>query len=184
MLNSYITTFVVNDIHALVINLAVGDANLDSPCLICNMSNEPVFVENILVDLETSAGTYSARVTDIGEEAAPTKLGSTTRQGPLDSGQCLEIQKFRELLERTAEAGQLKLIDAKPNDPEVTLKSLTVTIISIYGPEDNPFGAYREFELSYDNAGPVRITPTSIDTRRLNSRQGKKRAKQLNIESI
>lgn len=166
----------------VLINKGVGTADLDAPCLICNMSKEAIFIQGIFVDLETNEGSYSAPATDAEEgEVDPTqaKLGAITRQGPLDSGKCFEVRRFGDLLQRVATVAGLKLTDGLPDDPETTLRSLTITVVSIYGPEDDPFGAERKFELDCDEPGRVKIRPVSLDTTRLNSRQEKKRAKEL-----
>lgn len=170
----------------VLINKGVGSADLDSPCLICNMSSESIFIESILVDLETTDGTYSVPVTDTDEQIglSDAKLVSRTRQGPLAAGSCLEIHRFGDFLQRAADAGRLKLVDGLPEDAEVAFRSLTVTVISIYGSEDKPFGASRKFELNCDERGRVRIKPASTDTARLSSRDGKKRAKELLEESF
>lgn len=166
----------------ILINKGVAAADLDAPCLICNMSKEPVFVQGIFVDVATSAGTYSAPATDADEgevDQAERRLGLRTRQGPLRTGDCLEIHRFRELLQKAAGMGGVKLIDGRPQDPEIVLQSLTVTVVSIYGPEDEPFGVSRTFELNCDDPGRVRVIPHALDTTLLNSRREKKRAKEM-----
>ena len=165
----------------MFINKGVSTADLDAPCLICNMSKEPVFVQSILVDLATSAGTFSASATDPDEgeiDQAKARFGERTRQGPLHTGSCMEVPKFGILLQRAADAGGIKLVGGKPESPDLALHSLTVTVVSIYGPEDDPFGATRTFRLSYDDSPRVRLSPASLDTRRLNSRREKRRIKQ------
>lgn len=164
----------------MLINKGVGGADLDAPCLICNMSKEPVFIQAILVDLETSAGVYSAPATDTDEgeiDLAKASIGQRTRQGPLESGQCIQINRFATLITRAAKVGGLELVNGFPADPDIEFRSLTVTVASIYGPEDDPFGAQRSFRLECDDRRQVRLTPMTIDTQRLSSRRDKRNIK-------
>ena len=166
----------------VMINKGVGNADLDAPCLICNMSKEPIFIQGIFVDLETSEGTHSASATDPEEgviDPAEAKLGSRTRQGPLGSGSCIEVRSFRELIQKAADAGGLKLIDGRPADDGILFRSLTITVVSIYGPEDHPFGAKREFSLECNDQDRVRLSPSDLDTKRLMTSKEKKRVKEL-----
>lgn len=164
----------------MLINKGVGGADLDAPCLICNMSKEPVFIQSILVELETTAGSFSAAATDTDEgeiDQSKASIGQRTRQGPLASGSCIQISRFATLIGRAASGGGLKLVNNRPEDPEIEFKSLSVTVAAIYGPEDDPFGARRVFNLTCDEAGNVKLTPRSVDTARLNSKRDKRKIK-------
>ncbi|QCF25782.1 hypothetical protein [Hydrocarboniclastica marina] len=166
----------------ILINKGVGAADLDAPCLICNMSKEPVFVQSILVELATNDGRYLTSATDTEEgeqDTTKTSIGRRTRQGPLESGVCLEVPSFRILLQKGADAAGVELQDGLPVDPEVKLEKLTVTVVAIYGPEDDPFGAERVFGLDCEDRQRVRLRPETLDTERLNSRLDKRRLKDL-----
>lgn len=165
----------------ILINKGVGAADLDAPCLICNMSKEPVFVQSILVELKTSEGQYLTSATDTEEgeqDATKTSIGRRTRQGPLDSGACFEVPTFRILLQKSADEAGVELRDGMPVDPEIVLEKLTVTVVAIYGPEDDPFGAQRAFRLDCED-DVVRLKPETLDSDRLNSRHHKRRLKNL-----
>lgn len=162
----------------ILINKGVSDDDLDSPCLICNMSKEPVFIQGLIVELETSEGTFTKPATDSGErldsEGGIKGLGERTRQGPLNSGACITVKDFRQLINRGAGAGDLSVGSGVPQDEGVEFYALCLTIISFYAAEDRPFGVCRRFSLDYSDAEHPRITPTWVDTKRLTSRKDKK----------
>lgn len=165
----------------VLINKDVGSTDSTAACLICNMSKEPIFVEGIFVSLETSIGSFLATATDTEQgvnrkQAGP---GPRTMQGPIDSGECIEVRTFSDFISRAADAGGLPLTGDRPQDPDVVFFSLTVTVVSIYGSEDHPFGVTREFELHQGSSDRIRLNPSSIDTKRLTARTGKKHVKEL-----
>lgn len=171
----------------LLINKGVSAADLDAPCLICNMSKEPVFIQSILVELATSLGVFTTAATDTDEgeiDQAKASIGQRTRQGPLASGQCIQIHRFVALIQRAANAGGLKLVNGRPDDPQVQFHSIRVTVAAIYGPEDDPFGATRVFALEVNKDGTVNLAPVSVDTQRLNSWRDKRKIKKWLREYI
>lgn len=151
----------------ILINRGVGGEGLDSPCLICNMSEESVYVYFILVILETSEEPILAPVTDcevdaMGEDTS--MLSARTRQGPVESGKYLELLSYRLLLERAAREGEIELKDAKPVNTDIELRALEFHVVCIYGSDRRPFGAVRRFELRTSDSGEVSLVPDSIDT--------------------
>ena len=165
----------------VLINKGVGSAGLDAPCLICNMSKEPIFIQAIFAELETDDGRYLISATDKDEsdnDLAGDKQTPKTRQGPLDTGRCFEIRRFKDLIQKAADAGGIGVTRGQPDNGE-TFRSLTVTVISVYGPEDEPFGAARKFEFSYDAEMGPGLTPSTDDTVKMTSGRDKKRVKEL-----
>lgn len=165
----------------LLINRGVSDEGLDSPCLICNMSREAIYVYFILVFLDNSEEPVLVPVTDCEEEARrddPSPLGSRTRQGPLDPGKCIELLSFRIILERAARQAGIELDKGKPVDPEIEIWALEFHVVCIYGSDDTPFGAVRRFNLKTNGAGPPLPEPATIDTQRKTSWRYKRRIRQ------
>lgn len=164
----------------LLINKGVGEEGLDSPCMICNMSHEPIYIYFIVVYLENSKKPVLVPVTDIEERAmgdGANSLGSRTRQGPLESGSCLELMSFRIIIERAAAHAGIELEDGRPVDPDVHIGAVEFHVICIYGSDDHPFGAVRKFKLNFDDADKPSITPASIDTHRNTSWRYKRKIK-------
>lgn len=156
----------------VLINKGVGEDGLDSPCLICNMSQEAVFIYFILVVLETNKEQVLAPVIDCEREAMwgePPLLTSRIGQGPVESGQCLELSSFRAVLERVATEGNIAVRNGKPVDPEIEFRALEFHVVCIYGSDDTPFGAIRRFRLDMTEKGAITLIPESIDTTRKTS---------------
>lgn len=165
----------------LLINRGVSEEGLDSPCLICNMSEEAIYIYFILVYLENSRKDVLVPITDCedsvrGEDSTP--LASRTRQGPLESGGCLELLSYRLILERSAQKAGIELKDSKPVDPEIEIKALEFHVVCIYGSDDKPFGACRKFNLKQDDNGVHYLVPDTIDTQRRTSWRYKRRIRQ------
>ena len=151
----------------ILINKGVGGEGLDSPCLICNMSEEAVYVYFILVILETSDEPIQVPVTDcevdaMGEDT--NVLSARTRQGPVQSGKYLELLSYRLLLERAASAGGIELKNGKPVNTDIELRALEFHVVCIYGSDNQPFGAVRRFEFKTSESGDLSLVPDSIDT--------------------
>lgn len=154
----------------VLINKGVGEEYIDSPCLICNMSQEPVFVYFMVVKLKTSEGIYTTPMTDregdeLPESEGEIALGSRTRQGPLHSGECLEFVSFRQMIRRLLNSAELDLKDGLPSAAGLRLHWLEVHVICIYGPEQKPFGAVRRFTIEPPGEGQlIRLYPDTLDT--------------------
>ena len=156
----------------ILINKGVGEEGLDSPCLICNMSQEAIFIYFILVYLDNSKDPVLVPVTDCEEKAMnddSSPLGSRTRQGPLESGKCLELLSFRIILERAAAHAGIELENGRPVDPKVELGSIEFHVVCIYGSDDYPFGAVRKFNLEFDDEKTPTVVAATIDTQRRTS---------------
>lgn len=155
----------------ILINKGVGFRDLDSPCLICNMSQESIFIQFIMVRLKTNQGTYSVPATDpeegaVAEEDAPT----ATRQGPLASGSCFRLRSFQRLLTKAAEEANIETEGYIPTDPEIEFQKLELCVVYIYGPQDEPLGASREFDFRCDrDRKTISLSPSTIDTNRMTS---------------
>lgn len=154
----------------LLINKGVGNEYVDSPCLVCNMSQEPVFVFLVVVQLRTSEELYTVSMTDCSEEEWTNDnpgLFERTRQGPLQPGHTIEFVTFRQMISRISQQQGMKTDNGYPCDPDVTLKWLEIHVISIYGSDDAPFGAVRRFDImADDHCQEILLRPAAIDTSR------------------
>lgn len=158
----------------ILVNKGVGGEGLDSPCLICNMSAEAVYVYFILMILETSEESILVPVTDseadaIGKDASP--VSARTRQGPLRSGSYIELMSYQLLLERAAREGGIELKNGKPVNTDIELRAMELHVICIYGSDDNPFGVVRRFRLIEEDDGGMSLKPDSLDTTHKSSRR-------------
>ncbi|MBW6391751.1 hypothetical protein [Billgrantia antri] len=158
--------------------------DIDALCIISNMSAEPVFIQHIVAELETSQGVIRLDVTDRTESysdgdehrqeddsAATTNPSPIVRdgshQGPLGSGDFVHIDSFGALTRRLAHDGGIEMAGYRPLN-DVVFRALTVRLICVYGSEDLPVGAERRFEFINEQPG-CGLVPATWDTKRLSS---------------
>ncbi|WP_136246545.1 hypothetical protein [Halomonas borealis] len=159
----------------IIINRGHGK-DLDSLCLISNMSAEAIFVEHIIAVLDTDSGERQLDITDYqqpGEEDRSTR----TYQGPLPSGAYLHVGAFRGILDRVAHHHGVMPPDHRPGQDwgqNATPRAIEIRVIAIYGSEDAPIGARRRFCLT-DDGHDCLLTPDGLDTQRLTSRRHRHR---------
>ncbi|SHE52877.1 hypothetical protein SAMN02745148_00539 [Modicisalibacter ilicicola DSM 19980] len=154
-------------------------------CIISNMSDEPVFIEYIIAELDTSRGVIRMDVTDYdqsytpGDEDQGYAAGADRRepadldpnndhQGPLDVDDFIHIGTFDRVIRRLAREAGIEMEGHRPAG-DLHFRSLTIRLIGIYGPESLPIGAERRFKLTH-KYHYCALRPASADTRRLASR--------------
>lgn len=157
--------------------------DINALCIISNMSAEPVFIEYIVAELETSRGSIVMDVTDFeraydggGEDddqqerdEIPDRVRDNTRQGPLQPGDYLHIGTFQHIVRRMAKHAKIEMQGFQPAG-DLEFERLTIQLIGIYGPEDLPMGAERSFTLRADGE-QCDLAPKSWDTKHMNSRR-------------
>jgi hypothetical protein len=152
--------------------------NLDALCIISNMSQEPVYVEYILITLRTSKGSATMDVTDSeqfpsdgredeneqGQNASglSVNLHDNTRQGPLLSGEFMHIGTFSGVVMRLARAAGIPMRGNRP-EGDIHLECLTIQIIALYGPDSRPISASRSFNIMSEHGEDI-LTPSSWQT--------------------
>ncbi len=173
---------------SLIINRGAGKG-LSSLCLISNMSAEPMFINQLVVCIESSRGPLEVDVTDI-RHSIDDETGSspdlaihqTTHQGPLRSGDFIHIGTFQGMLRRVAERHDIELDGHKPAG-DWTFHALEVRAVAFYGPERHPIGVLRRFRL-YERGDPdCALIPESPFTEQLLSRRERRRARRWLTES-
>ena len=156
---------------------------IDSVCLISNMSHEPIYIQCVILVMKTSRGEYRSSVTDLDEPRSRdvrAKPSEITRQGPLLSGNQMNLGSFSTLIRQAAQQHGL----ACKGDPieNIGLKDVTVTVISSYGPEGGVIGTQRRFFVAGDDDSEM--TPASIDSRRLINRRARRKMRRWLEESV
>lgn len=166
----------------LIINRG-KNKDINALCIISNMSAEPVFIEYIVAELETSRGRIVMDITDFerdydgksddDEESEsaqiPERVRDNTRQGPLQPGDYLHIGTFRNIIRRMARQANIEMQGFRPVS-DFEFERLTIQLIGIYGPEDLPMGAERSFDLHATDE-QCDLSPQSWDTQHKNSRR-------------
>lgn len=148
----------------ILINVG-GQGALESRCLVCNMSEEPIYLLSLTAAATTTAGTWRRAITDYElDENAPTpkEPGQMTRQGPLHVGDCRDVGSFSDLVERARHArGDWEPAESLEHDRWPT--ELKLIVVAIYGSEDLPVAAERRFKLTGEDGTPC-AAPLTADT--------------------
>lgn len=151
--------------------------DINALCIISNMSQEPVYIEYIIAELETSEGTLTLDVTDLdqeynegdkdSEQQKAMSLNDSTRQGPLHSGDFMHIGSFSNVIKRLASEGGIEMEGHRPKG-NLDFWSLKIELICMYGPKRSPFSAERSYDLSKQEPYGT-LVPLSWDTKQLDS---------------
>ncbi|WP_421682857.1 hypothetical protein HKW98_17990 [Stutzerimonas urumqiensis] len=158
----------------LIINRGAGKG-LGSLCLISNMSAEPVFLNQLIVRLETSRGDLFGDVTDIRQShdddlPRDTALYQATHQGPLRTGDFTHMGTFQSLLRRVAEQHGIRLAGHQPVG-DWQFHTLEIRVIAFYGSDRHPLGVLRRFRLASPENPDCELIPESQLTRQLCTRR-------------
>lgn len=151
----------------LLINMGVG-SGLKARCFISNLSLEPLYLHDVVVELTTDAGTREAVITDRAEMTVDQMDSPSqgTNQGPLKSGDSVDIGSFNDILERAS----YTLKDVALEDiTHVQIKALAQTSSS-----PQVIGACREYRLHKSN-GMTDIKPTQVTGKQIRFWWGRQR---------
>lgn len=155
----------------LLINQSLG-RSLDARCLICNMSEESLYVAMVIAELTTPDDRWECEVTDIVPLSDELDAKPTTTQGPLKAGEYRDQETFRYLIDRILNAhGKQDLARC----PDLELCNLSIHVVALYGAEDLPVGASRTFAVVSDDE--VWLKPHSVETDALNSPKDRKQVR-------
>ncbi|GEM_PF-265124 len=151
--------------------------DLDSTCLLVNLSKEPIHVLCVLMRIRTEHGQYTKRLRDFQQVSPDSELGSRDvqtilKQGPLISGAFLVLGTFREMLDAAGEDAARTTLgtteDASPGELIPALREIEFQAVALHGAYDRPVGAARTFVVAPRERG-VRIQPKSPLTRPMSS---------------
>jgi hypothetical protein len=154
----------------ILINRSAGHG-IDAKCAVTNMSAEAVYIEAVVVSLKVvekdgKTVDVDCSLSDLDTDASysgdPRPLWF---QGPLNSGEMIDLGTYRSLLEKAL----WTRISKAPEDAAV--KQMTVTVAATYIADDRMIGAERIFEVKEDGER-LDLVPRSFPTRQL--RRGRK----------
>ncbi|MBY6207011.1 MULTISPECIES: hypothetical protein [Halomonas] len=155
--------------------------NLDALCVISNMSAEPIYLQHIMMTLETSKGDWTLDVSDheadleddhSDQERTPD--GRCTHQGPLDSGGFVHIGSFNALKQRIIDIAGLD--DKEGTKGDLVLKAMCVRVIGTYCSENLPIGAERRF-VFHQADDSCTLVPETWDTLQFSTRRQRRELK-------
>ncbi|MGP9766281.1 hypothetical protein ACT3UM_11165 [Halomonas sp. AOP13-D3-9] len=154
----------------VIINRGRG-IGMDAICLISNMSSEAIYVQHLVAVLHIQQRSYSLDVVEYQQHGGKQQEADyRTHQGPLASGDYLNIQSFGDIVDQVK--GYWEIDDNLLQEQNIQLE---IRVIAIYGSEDMPTGASRTFNLDLNASPNHQLIPASVDTDRLNNRGQRKR---------
>ena len=159
--------------------------NLDALCVISNMSAEPIYLQHIMMTLETSEGDWTLDVSDHeadldddeDQQEAGHNASHCTHQGPLDSGGFVHIGSFNALKERIT-----TIADIDESRDGLVFKAVCVRVIGTYCSENLPIGAERRF-VFHQSENSCTLVPETWDTLQFSTRR-QRRALKADIKRI
>lgn len=162
---SYLQLFLMSYVRqrrsSILINRGAG-TGIEARCLICNMSAEPVYVQSIFAQLRSDSKRWTAPVTDFegvrGDQVD--NVQKATNQGPLASGQFIDVGTFAELAARAARHSELPSDDIGRH-----FDSMELTVIAAHSSDDLSVAARHEFKLGDDGS----LTPTTVGSEQIRS---------------
>lgn len=149
-----------------------GGRSLHARCVITNMSPEIVFVGAIVLELTYENETQVCSLSDVEHELGEGRdWRSQLYQGPLASGEYLDIGSFHDLLSAGGSQGR----DAEIDPP----REIRIIVAGNYTWHDKLVAAERSFETRRLDGGQIVVEPKERSARQVHSRRG--RAKVLAI---
>ncbi|GEM_PF-1142688 len=147
----------------ILVNRAAGHT-LDARCIITNMSSEKIYLESVLLTIASDEEEQTFVLTEYVSAEAQT-ASQQLFQGPLASGELIDIGSYRSLMDRS--------LGADANHPlrEPNLRSLKITVVATYTAEDQIIGAERTFDVKESDH---RLAPRHYSANQI--RSGRRRA--------
>lgn len=158
----------------VLINQGWGN-QINSVCLVSNMSLEPIYIQCIFISLYTEEEKFRSSITDFDEvepHDSQNTPGTVTRQGPLLSGHFMNLGTFRTLIRQAVKQNGLNCNEDDPM-PDVGLEQFMITVICTYGPEGEAIGIQRTFKV--EGSENQRMHPTSIYSHRLTNKRARRK---------
>lgn len=178
-LQLFLVTFLRQRRANILVTRGAGDG-VDARCLVSNMSSEPVYIQSVLATVISGEREHTLPVTDTEDSERADRsssLSSLSSQGPLDTGQILDLGPFSRLIDRV-----LRAHDEVPHSAEGvrTCEELELTVIGAYGQTTLGVAAKRRFRLEGEDQSI--LVPTSIDTEQIRSRRGRRYVREVLAE--
>lgn len=149
----------------ILINRAAG-YTLDARCVITNMSSEKIHLESVLLVLRSDKEEQTFVLTEHADNEAEEMPPQVWFQGPLGSGELIDIGTYRSLIDRALGPNSS---DHPLREPR--LRSLKIAVVATYTAEDQIIGAERSFDIKGDDR---RMAPRAYSAEQI--RSGRRRA--------
>ncbi|REC94836.1 hypothetical protein [Kushneria indalinina] len=167
----------------IIINRGKG-RDINSVCLLSNMSKQSVFIDLVMVRITTSQTQWLCNVTDVvdesgkpleivrQEEGVDASLNEFTRQGPMVSGDYMEAGTFGNMIRQAGISQGIEFDDRYDIAGEDELVSIEVSLIAVFGAEGHQIGARRTFYIEKaDDDGRILLIPDDTRTQQFKTRR-------------
>lgn len=150
----------------ILINLGVG-SGLSARFFISNLSLEPLYLHDILVELTSDTEAYEAVITD-RSEMTDEQLNSpseATNQGPIKSGDYIDIGSVNDLLVRASAT-----LDGMDFDD---IRHIRITAVANTASTPQLVGAWQRYRMRR-HGDEYEMIPTRIAATQIRSRWGRR----------
>lgn len=150
-----------------------GGDTVAARCIVTNMSSEIIFVQAVFLRLSypDREQVYSLSEAD-RKGFSPSDRRSELVQGPLRSGDFLDLGSFEELLSSVPGSG-----DAR--DELAAAGALSVVAVGCYTWHDRLVAAERSFRLSRNKADQITLVPSRVFARQIRSRAERRKVARM-----
>ena len=165
----YLQIFVASTLRqrrsSILVNTGVG-VGMQARCFISNLGYEPVYLNEILVRLNSGGRTATAVITDRRElsDEALKDPDEATNQGPLRTGHMTDIGSFHDLFERARGQVEEDFAPERIDRLELIVVANTASVRHV--------GASRAFCLTHAPEG-IRMKPETLDTHQIRGRRAR-----------
>lgn len=155
----------------ILINRGAGHS-VDARCIVSNMGAEPIYLEAVRLTLEERGQKSTRSLSDLDVFIVPdADPRPQWMQGPLASGEMIDLGTFRSLTDWAFEGSLQELDGGSGVGPRQA--ELTVLVVASMTSEDRLVAACRSFRVAHAGHG-LQVQPRSLRTSQM--RSGKERA--------
>lgn len=152
----------------ILINLG-GERSFSARALVSNLGFEPVYILEIILTVWSGDGERTSSVADraeVAEVAERRSPSEATLQGPLKSGEYVDIGSIKDLLERD----RLQFFEQIDLDD---ISRIEITVAAITAATNSIVAARRSFRRD-EGRGRRALVPETLYARQIRSRRGRK----------
>ena len=153
----------------ILINRGVG-AGVDARCFVGNLGHEPIYVLELIGELEADGRRLDAVITDRSDlsRAEVNDPREAANQGPLKSGESYDAGSFRDIADRV-----LRAHDAPPGG---AFDRVALTVVAATAASGEPVAARRSYRRTGEGDAAA-LRPDSVQPRQIRSRLQRRRLK-------
>lgn len=182
-LQLFLITYLRSRKPRIIINRSYG-SDVDAICIVSNMSQEPIYTQNIYCTIHHQNGTCAAAITDreiLQESGRDQRPDGVTSQGPLNQGDFVSMGTFKNMLAITSERSE-EFPDGIDGLAD-KINKMEIMVISAFGGDDLEIAATREFRID-TSVTPWKVIPMGPATKQISSRKERKKIRKMVIDNL